>query len=426
MKLRQRIAAFLQGLPGASRLYVSRKQAGVIVTPDTALTFSGWFAGVSYLARTLASLPWGVYQKTARGREPTPYGLVEWLLNNQPNPEMTAVAFKEAIVAHALNWGNGYAEIQTDAAGRPVGLWLLEPDRVSPGRDNGRLVYEYIAPDGTKRILEAWQVYHLHGLSFDGITGYSAVTLAARSLGLAIAQEKFGSAFFENGTVVGAIVEMPGTMNAQQLADSEDYFNGKHRGAENAFRMRVSPSGTKVHPLSMPMTDAQFIESRRLSVTDVARWLGLPPHKLADLERSTNNNIEHQAIEVVQDAIVPWCVRMEQEANVKLIGARNQGRVYTKLSVQALMRGDAKSRAEFYRTMTQIGAFTINKVLELEDENGIGPAGDVRLVQLNQTTLDYLIENPGAKTQENEPPKQEDEPSSDLVREARAQQALLH
>lgn len=423
MKMWRRIAAYLRGLPGASRLYVSRVQAGEIVTPDSALTVSGWFAGVSYLSRTIAALPWGVYEKTPSGREPTSYGLVEWLLNNQPNPEMTAVAFKEALIAHALGWGNGMAEIQRDGAGRPIGLWLLEPDRSRPTRaDDGRLVFETATPDGTTRLLEPWQVFHLHGLSFDGITGYSAVQLAARSIGLAIAQEKFGAAFYQNGTVVGAMVEMPGSMTSQQIADTENYFNNKHGGAGNAFRMRVAPQGSKVHPLSMPMTDAQFIESRRLSITEVARWLGLPPHKLADLERSTNNNIEHQSIEVVQDAIVPWCVRLEQEANAKLIGIRSQGRIYTKLAVQGLMRGDSKSRAEFYRTMTQIGAMSINEVRMLEEMNGIGAAGDQHLVQLNQTTLEYLVENPGAKASA----PAASEPQSELVREARAQQALLH
>jgi ATP-dependent Clp protease protease subunit len=130
----------------------------------------------------------------------------------------------------------------------------------------------------------------------------------------------------------------------------------------------------------------------------MARLVGIPPHKIADLDRSTNNNIEHQGIEFVTDCIVPWCTRLEQEANVKLFAPRAQGKVYTKLSVQSLMRGDSKSRAEFYRLMTQMGAMSINEVRALEDLNGIGAAGDARLVQLNQTTLEWLVENPDAKT----------------------------
>jgi phage portal protein BeeE len=142
------------------------------------------------------------------------------------------------------------------------------------------------------------------------------------------------------------------------------------------------------------MTDAQFLESRRFSVNEVARWYRVPPHKIADLERSTNNNIEHQSIEFVTDTLMPWIKRLEDEANAKLVGKRAQGTVYTKIAVNALMRGDSKSRAEFYRTMTQIGAMSINEVRALEDMNGIGPAGDEQLVQLNQTTLERLVADP--------------------------------
>lgn len=192
-------------------------------------------------------------------------------------------------------------------------------------------------------------------------------------------------------------------MSPQQIADQEKYLNDRFGGPANAFKTKVIAQGTKLHDAPvMPLTDAQFIESRQLSVTTAARWLGVPPHKIADLSRSTNNNIEHQGIEFVTDAIVPWAMRFEQEANVKLFGSRAMGHVYTKMSLQALMRGDAKSRAEFYRTMTQMGAMTINEVRSLEDMNGIGPDGDQHLVQLNQTTLEWLVENPGTKT---EPPK---------------------
>ena len=141
---------------------------------------------------------------------------------------------------------------------------------------------------------------------------------------------------------------------------------------------------------------------------------------------STNNNIEHQGIEFVTEAIVPWAKRLEQEANVKLFGARAMGRVYTKLNVNALMRGDAKSRAEFYKVMTQIGAMSINDVRELEDMNSIGEAGDAHLVQLNQTTVEHLVENPGGKAAPTPAPASapeatpEDSPTNVIRREALA------
>lgn len=384
--------------PVTSRIWMSQRQAGVFVNEDTSMTLSGWFACVSVLSRTLAALPWHVYERSPDGRRPT-QAAIEWLLNTRPNPEMTAFSLKEAIVAHALNWGNGYAEIQRDLSGRVVGLWLLTPDRVTPERDrsDGRLVYRVNNETNGDSILEASDVYHLHGLGFDGLVGYSLVRLAARSIGLGMAQDEFGASFYENGTVHGTLVEMPQNVNSKDIEAIEGYYNAKHQGPSKAFKIKVASKDTKVHQMGMPLVDAQFIEGRKLSVTECARWLGVPPHKIADLERSTNNNIEHQGIEFITDAIEPWARRMEQEADFKLFGQRAQGRIYTRMALNARMRGDSAARAAFYRTMTQIGAMTVNEVRDLEELNSIGDSGDAHLVQLNQTTLEYLVDNPGAK-----------------------------
>jgi len=394
MNLWQRMkAAILNRVqPGEQRIYLPQRQGGVTVTEDTALTYSAVWACVGVIAETIASLPWHVYRKTTDGREAMDSGL-HWLLNNQPCPEMTAASFREAILAHALMWGNGYAEIERDMAGRVTALWLLTPDRVEVKREeDGTLYYELRDADGRKRKLAPSAVFHIHGMGFDGLVGYSPVRMAARSIGLGIAQDTFGQAFYGNGTTFGGMVEVPGTMSPQNITDMENHLNGKHGGPDKAFRVRVMAAGMKYTNTSMPMTDAQFLESRKFSVNEIARWFRVPPHKIADLERSTNNNIEHQGIEFVSSTLLPWLNRLEQEANTKLIGYRAQGSVYTKLNVNALMRADSKSRAEFYRTMTQIGAMSINEVRALEELNGIGEDGDAMLVQLNQTTLERLVE----------------------------------
>lgn len=398
MNLRAAIVnLLLRGLrrqPGEQRVYVPNRQAGVTVTEDTALTYSAVWACVRVISESVASLPWQVYRRTKDGREPVEGG-VRWLLDTAANDEMTASAFREALVAHALTWGNGYAEIERDLAMRPIALHLLTPDRTEPRRDdNGRLFYSITNDDGTARDLAPSQVFHLHGLSWDGLVGYSPVRMAARSIGLGIAQDVFGQAFYGNGTTFGGLVEINAGMSKEQIDQIEKYLNAKHAGPDNAFRVRVAPSGTKYHNMGMPMTDAQFLESRRFSVNEVARWYRVPPHKIGDLERSTNNNIEHQSIEFVTDTLMPWVKRLEDEANVKLFGARSQGATYTKLNVNALMRGDSAARSSFYRAMTQMGAMTINEVRALEDLNGIGAAGDELLVQLNQTTLQRLVDDP--------------------------------
>lgn len=394
MNVWQRLRAVFRPRPGEPRVYVAGRQAGVTVNEDTALTYSAVWACVSVLSRTMAMLPWGVYEKTAAGRRPVE-GAVSWMLNNRPNPEMSAFSLREALMVHALLWGNGYAEIVRDLAGRAVELWLIPTDRVTPQRnaDTGALEYRIWGED-KETILPPERVLHIHGMGFDGICGYSPVRMAARSMGIGMAQDVFSQAFYANGTVFGSLLEMPGNMNPVQIKQAEDQHNAGLRGPDKAFNVRVAPAGVKVHQLSMPLTDAQFLESRKFSVTEICRWYGVPPHKVADLERSTNNNIEHQGIEFVSDAIVPWATRLEQEANSKLFGARMQGRVYTKITVAAMMRGDSTSRAKFYRDMTQIGAMSINEVRALEDMNGIGADGDQFLVQLNQTTLERLVEDP--------------------------------
>lgn len=396
MNLWQRLRALVtRAQPGEERVYVPIRQAGVNVTEDSALTLADWWACVSVMSRTVAALPWHVYERTSEGRRALD-NQIGWLLNNAPNEEMTAFSFREALMAHVLNWGNAYAEIVRDMARRPSSLWLITPDRVTPKRDaaTGVLQYRVRTPGAADAVIPAGDMLHLHGLGFDGLTGYSPVRMAARTVGIGIAQDTFAQAFYANGTQFGSIVELPATMNAQQIADAEAHLNAKHGGPDKAFRVKVAPANTKVHPTGMPLNDAQFIESRGFTVTACARWLGVPPHKIADLTRSTNNNIEHQSIEFVTDAIVPWARRLEQEADIKLIGGRSQGRVYTKLAVNALMRGDSKSRAEFYRTMVSIGVMSVNEVRELEELNGIGPAGDAHLVQVNQTTLERLVEGP--------------------------------
>ena len=405
MSLYTRILALLtRRQPGEQRIYVSQRQAGVTVNNDTALTNAAVWACVRVISETVASLPWHVYRKTEDGREPAQSHPVHWLLNNQPNPEQTAFAFRETLMAHALTWGNGFAEIERDMSGRVSGLLPITPDRVTPRRTPaGELVYEVRGDDVGLRFVPAAQMLHLHGLGWDGLVGYSPVTMAARSIGLAIAQDTFSQSFYGNGTTFGGLVEVPANMSSEQIRMTENYLNEQHKGPDKAFKVRVVANGMKYTNIGMPLTDAQFIESRKFSVTEVARWYRVPPHKIADLERSTNNNIEHQSIEFVTDTIIPWVRRLEQEADIKLFGARAVGNVYTKFAVNALMRGDSKARAEFYRTMTQIGVLSVNEVRDLEELNGIGEAGDEHLVQLNQTTLERLVAEPPDATPEPAP-----------------------
>lgn len=385
------------GPPAPSQSFpIPYRLAGVPVTTETALQIAAVFACVRYIAETIGALPWGVYlKKTGGGRDELRSSPLWRLLHARPNPEMSAMAFRETLIAWALTWGNGYAEIERDVVGRPVALWPISPDRVAIKRtEGGTLYYEVNNQTGPKVDIPAEDVYHLHGLGYDGIAGYSVVSLAARSLGTGIASDQFLNSFFGNSTIVGGVLEHPEKLSPEAYERIKESWEARHGGPAAAWRPAILEEGMKWQSIGMPLKDAEFLATRKFTVTEIARWFRVPPHKIADLERATYSNIEHQSIEVVTDTILPWAVRLEQEADFKLIGSRNQGTLFTKINLKGLLRGDAKSRAEFYKVMREMGVFSVNDIRELEDLNPIGPDGDKRVMQMQYTTLERIGEEP--------------------------------
>jgi len=373
--------------PNRRRSFLPAKQAGIRVDHDNALTLSAVFRAVRAIAEPLALLQWGVYRDAANGKIAVNDD-IKYLLHRRPNPEMSAFTFRETLIAWALTWGNGYAEIEFDLGLRPVALWPISPDRVEVRRENGLIVYDISNGKGKTDTLPASKIFHLHGLGFDGLTGYSVISLAARSIGLGMAAEEFGAAFFGNGAVMSGSLTHPGKLSDDAFNRLQTDFNNKYSSAKNAHKPIILEEGMKWESIGLPPGDAQFLETRKFNITDIARWYGVPPHKLYELDRATFGNIEHQSIEFVIDTIMPWAVRLEQEADAKVLRG-NRGR-YTKINLNALMRGDNQSRVAFYQGMRNMGVFSANDICALEDMNTIGPDGDKRIVQVNMTTLEHI------------------------------------
>lgn len=377
-------------------------QAGVRVDHDQALTYSAIFGAVRVISETIATLSWHAFDVSGRGGKQRATGNLEGLLNKRPNPEMSGMAFRETMIAWALTWGNGYAEIVRDAAGRPAELWPIAPDRVEVKRtESGQLLYEISNARGPKSYLMPEQMFHLHGLGFDGRTGYSVITLASRGIGLGIAAEEFGASFFGNNTQLGGVLTHPNTLSDEAYERLRSSWELRHKGAAKSWKPAILEEGMTWHSTGVPPEDAQYLETRKFGVNEVCRWFRIPPHKLGDLDRATFSNIEHQSIEFVSDCLMPWIVRLEQEANTKLISNRTPGR-YTKINVNALLRGDAKTRAEHYQIMQQLGVYSVNEIRELEDMNPI-PDGDARIVPMNMTTLEKLVNAQEEPEQPEEP-----------------------
>jgi HK97 family phage portal protein len=363
-----------------------KSTAGETVTVEAAMATSPVFACNRVISETLGSLPLHTYRRLTKGKEKASEDPVYRMLHDEPNPEMTSMRFRETLTSHALLWGNGYAEIERDGAGRPVRLWPLRPDRTKPMRNGlGELMYEVKDDLGNPTYIPRADVLHIAGLGFDGVCGYSVIRLAAESMGLTIATEKYGGSFFGNGARPGGYLQHPGRLSEPAHANLRKQFEGRHQGAANGNRLAILEEGMTFNASSIPPEEAQFLETRQFQVVDICRWFRVPPHKVAELSRATFSNIEHQSIEFVTDTIRPWAVRWEQEVNRKLFGIGSD--LFCEHLFDGLLRGDLASRYTAYQTARQNGWFSANDIRELENMNPI-EGGDQYLVNGNMIPAD--------------------------------------
>ena len=403
-----------------------RTVSGENVNHKTALSLSAYLAAIRAISEDIAKLPFKVFFKKNNARVLAEGDPVLRLINLRPNNEMTAMAFRETLTHHALGWGNGYAEIQRTKGGVPFALHPIHPSRVQLKRkhkdvDEDEPLFYEVTQEITQRgrrsfeksviIFEPEDMLHIHGLGSDGLSGYSILQLAAESLGIGIAAQKYGASFFGNGANVGLIVSHPKLLSPKARKNLEGSLNRKHRTASSANRLEIFEEGMKVERLGIPPNEAQFLETRMFEVEEIARWFRIPPHKIGHLQRSTFNNIESQNIEYIQDSLSSWAVRWEQEVDNKLLQNRDTN-LFSKHILAALLRGDQKSRALFYKTIFQMGAFSPNDIRKMEDLNPIdSESADQYYMQLNMTTIDNInemAEEDGNSTESN-PRFREDE-----------------
>lgn len=383
--------------PDTSRIpFHGRTRAGIYVDADRALTHDVVWACVRYLTQSVGKLPWRVMRPLGEGGERQPRHPVDRLLHRRPNPEWSSFAFRETLLGWAVLRGNGYAEIERDALRRPVALWPLHPDRVDPMRNTaGRLFYRVDNEGAAQTDIDATDMFHVRGFG-DDVVGLNVVQYAAQSIGWAQATQMFGSTFFGEGMNPSGIVQTKKALSpeAKEIlrADMEELYKGPRR----ANRTAILDAEMEWKQVSSDPEKAQFVTTMQHQVEMIARWFGVPPHKVMHLLRSTNNNIEHQSIEVVVDSISPWCKRFEDEADAKLFGMNPAG-LYTKINMNALMRGDSAARATYYQQMRNAGVLSVDEIRALEDMNPLGPekGGDKHVMQGQYTTLDQVGANRG-------------------------------
>ena len=367
--------------------FFGASSSGKSVSEKTALQTTAVYACVRILAETIASLPLHTYRYSPGGKEKVQDHPLYPLLHSEPNPEMTSFVFRETLMGHLLLWGNAYAQIIRDGRGRVLGLYPLLPSKMLVSRtDQGILFYQY-EKDGQTYFLSNQEVLHIPGLGFDGLVGYSPIAMAKNAIGMAIATEEYGAKFFANGASPGGVLEHPGVV--KDPGKIRESWNAVYQGSGNAHRVAVLEEGMKFQPIGIPPEQAQFLETRKYQLNEIARIFRIPPHMIGDLEKSSFSNIEQQSLEFVMYTLDPWVIRWEQAIQRALLSGGEKRQYFVKFNVDGLLRGDYQSRMNGYAVGRQNGWLSANDIRELENLNRISPelGGDLYLINGNMTKL---------------------------------------
>lgn len=369
--------------------------AGVNVSPSNASQITAVYAAVKILSESIASLPLMVFERLAEGGKTPARGSLLWgILHDKPNRFQTSFEWREMMVGHLALRGNAYSEIVSTGNNPVSELMPLHPDRVRPfWAPDGTVAYEYRPSTGESRIILQNEMHHLKLRSEDGLKGMSPIEECRESLGLTKAAEEFGARFFGNGTVVGGFLSHPGTLSDKAYQHLKTSWEERHQGVQRSHKPAILEEGMKWQALGIPPEQAQFLETRKFQIAEVARIYRIPPHMLADLERATFSNIEQQGIDFVVHTLRPWLVRIEQAMNVDFFSDKSRRKYFIEFKVAGLLRGDSAARSAYYREMYNIGALSVNEIREMENQNPI-PGGDKHMAPLNMTTIDKVGQEP--------------------------------
>ena len=370
--------------------------SGKSVTERSSMQMTAVYACVRILSEAIAGLPVHLYRyKEDGGKEQAVDNNLYRLLHDEPNPEMTSFVFRETLMTHLLLWGNAYAQIIRNGKGEVIALYPLMPNKMSVDRDEkGQLYYTYSRANeeaatmtGNTVILKPSDVLHIPGLGFDGLVGYSPIAMAKNAIGMAIACEEFGAKFFANGAAPSGVLEHPGTI--KDPAKVRDSWNSTFGGSANSGKVAVLEEGMKYTPISISPEQAQFLETRKFQINEIARIFRVPPHMVGDLEKSSFSNIEQQSLEFVKYTLEPWVVRWEQALSRALLSITEKPTYFFKFNLEGLLRGDYQSRMNGYAIARQNGWMSANDIRELENQDRI-PAeegGDLYLINGNMLPL---------------------------------------
>lgn len=376
--------------------YMGGSSAGKNVNERSAMQMTAVYSCVRILAEAVAGLPLHLYRyKEDGGKERAIDNNLYHLLHNEPNKEMSSFIFRETLMTHLLLWGNAYAQIIRNGKGEVVALYPLMPNKMQVDRDeNGELYYIYTRSSDEAKTMEGVTVYltprdvlHIPGLGFDGLVGYSPIAMAKNAIGLAIATEEYGAKFFANGAAPSGVLEHPGTI--KDPSRLRENWNSTFGGSANSGKVAVLEEGMKYTPISISPEQAQFLETRKFQIDEIARIFRVPPHMVGDLEKSSFSNIEQQSLEFVKYTLDPWVIRWEQSLSRALLNEDEKRKYFFKFNLEGLLRGDYESRMSGYAVARQNGWMSANDIRELENMDKIlaEDGGDLYLINGNMLPL---------------------------------------
>ena len=349
--------------------------SGKNVNERSAMRVTAVYACVRVLSEAIASLPLHLYKKISRfGKEKAIEHPLYEILHNEPNPEMTSFVFRETLMSHLLLWGNAYAQIIRNGKGQIMALYPLMPNRMTVDRDsNGEIYYKYFTNESDNKNLKRLsqinikkeEIFHVPGLGFDGLVGYSPIAMAKNAIGMAIATEEYGAKFFANGASPSGVLEHPGNIkDPDKLRES---WNKLFQGSANSHKIAILEEGLKYQPIGISPNEAQFLETRKFQIDEIARIFRVPPHMVGDLDKSSFSNIEQQSLEFVKYTLDPWVARWEQAIHRSLLLKNEKKDYFVKFNVDGLLRGDYQSRMNGYATGMQNGFLSPNDIRSLEN-----------------------------------------------------------
>lgn len=392
---------------------------GIIVTRDNALSVPAIWDAVNKVSRTLASLPFGIFEQTDSGSAPAKRHPAYHLVRIQPTPNLklySSFDFRAALFAQAC-FGDAFVKVHRNGIGRPTDLELLDASTVSQFRaSSGRLYYIVRRQVGEKYVeetLDVQNVLHIKGLTLDALCGKSVVSTHRDTISTSISSERFGNTFFANGANPSGAIVFPQALNEQQRAVAGKKVAGKYGGTQNVGKIMVLDGGAKFEKFSINPQEATLNETRNFQVNQAARIFGVPVPLLAQLDKATLNNMETMGIQFVTLCLRPWAVQTEQEFAIKLLTADElqSERFYFRFNFAALLRGDTKSRADYYKqalggVSTGIGWMSVNEVRELENLDRVDDGDEVFTAEKMQAAQNQA--GSGQQTQTNTNSDEED------------------